>query len=506
MFSIFVLFIFCHSLFAAAQQYAGDIISAYLPTIQRAEVAFFKIPDPTGKNNHLSLINYYSHGTNGQRIVESNIQRAVIVIHGLLRDPWNYENDTLNALAKVTTPGINQDSVAVIAPYFPNGDDKGFAYPWTSGKPANQGSTTNALVWSGSQWSAGANNQYPYTSTNTSAYYVLDTLIQYFDNATLFPNMKQIVLVGHSLGGQMLQRYAIVGPQLSTRSPVVSWVGNPDSLAWLSPDRPLSTADCANYDNYRDGYTNYNQYPMTYGTALVAQGRDALIANFQSKQIAYARGTLDYGDDSSGCSPFTTGQDRNERFFFFIKNWGPTCDNPASRSCDTVDLIPVSHDNGQMFGSPAGLARLFTDNFHGDGSRAYDFGYPRAQFGDDPYPDPSLSGQVAIGNNGTFAGNMTYQGCWTDQIPVTPLALPTLQYDSAQNTVELCTQSCVNAGFSIAGVQNATQCYCGNSLNSQSAVLTVDKSCRKKCPADGTEICGGNNRLSVFSKQFPTFA
>lgn len=78
---------------ATAQQYAGDIISAYLPTISRAEVAFFKIPDPEGSNNDLTLINYYSYGSNGQRIVESNIKRAVIVIHGLLRDPYNYAND-----------------------------------------------------------------------------------------------------------------------------------------------------------------------------------------------------------------------------------------------------------------------------------------------------------------------------------------------------------------------------------------------------------------------------
>lgn len=106
---------------ASAQQYAGDTISAYLPTISGAEVAFFKVPDPTGANNNLTLINYYAHGTNGGRIVESNIKRAVITLHGLLRDPWNYINDTLNALDTVSDPNVNRDSVAVMAPYFPNG-------------------------------------------------------------------------------------------------------------------------------------------------------------------------------------------------------------------------------------------------------------------------------------------------------------------------------------------------------------------------------------------------
>lgn len=62
-----------------------------------AEVAFFKIADPSGFNDELTLVNYYSHGTDGNRIVESKIQRVVIVIPGLLRDCNNYENDVSEA-------------------------------------------------------------------------------------------------------------------------------------------------------------------------------------------------------------------------------------------------------------------------------------------------------------------------------------------------------------------------------------------------------------------------
>ncbi|KXS97308.1 hypothetical protein AC578_10721 [Pseudocercospora eumusae] len=492
---------------ALAQQYAGDIISANLPTIAGTEVAFFKIPDTTGANDHLTLINYYSHGSDGNRIVEANIQRAVIVLHGLLRDPWNYENDMLTALAQAHAgnANISTDSVAVIAPYFTNGADKYTAYPWTEGLKAGQGSTSNALVWSGSQWSAGANNQYPASSTNTSSFFVLDTLISYFDDKTLFPNLKQIVVAGHSMGAQMAQRYASVST-LQTTSPVTYWIGNPNSYAWLSTDRPLSTAACAKYDNYREGYADYDTYgdAMTYGSALVAQGREAIGYNYGQKQIAYARALLDHGDHSTDCAASTTGADRHERFFFFIKAFAPSCTEPAGVNCDTVDLINVSHDNGQMFNSPAGQARLFTDNFYGDGSRAFDFGYPRQQEGDDPYPDPNqvgISGKTITGNwNG-----MTYQGCWTNQAPITPAALPILLYDNAGNSIEGCTSGCQAAGYTIAGVQNSTQCFCGNALNSQSAVLVVDSSCRLPCPGNGFEICGSNGRLSIFSAAFPAF-
>jgi hypothetical protein len=78
---------------ATAQQYEGDVVSANLPTVENAEINFFKIRDPSGGSESLSLINYYSLGTEGKHIEESKIKRAVISIHGLLRDPWNYEND-----------------------------------------------------------------------------------------------------------------------------------------------------------------------------------------------------------------------------------------------------------------------------------------------------------------------------------------------------------------------------------------------------------------------------
>lgn len=114
--------------FTSAQQYAGEVINTTLPSLPGSEIAFFKIPGVydskklQGSTPNLTLINYYSHGRNGKRLVESNIQRAVIVIHGLNRDPGTYQSNMASALNQVTTdPNINQDTVAILSPYFPNG-------------------------------------------------------------------------------------------------------------------------------------------------------------------------------------------------------------------------------------------------------------------------------------------------------------------------------------------------------------------------------------------------
>jgi hypothetical protein len=327
----------------------------------------------------------------------------------------------------------------------------------------------------------------------------LDQIIQYFDNTALFPNMKQIIIAGHSLGAQTVQRYAAIGQPGNTHSPVSYWVANPNSYAWFSYSRPLFTAGCPIYDVYREGYTNFTQYPMTYGVALVNSGRTNILATYNSKAINYGRGTQDLGDDSSNCAPFTTGANRNERFFNFIAAFPPTCADPAGRNCDTVDFVNVGHDAGQMMASPAGQARLFLDNFHGNGSRAYDFGYPRQQAGDDPYPDPALNGTAASVNNNTYAGNMTYWGCWSDQ---TPRSLANLSYTSNANTIELCTSTCAQGNNTIAGMEYGSQCFCGSALGYQATEI-VDSSCSMACPGNSSETCGGINRLSLFSNGRP---
>lgn len=156
----------------------------------------------------------------------------MVIIHGLNRDPQTYISQALSALSQVANSSdINTDSVAIVAPYFLDGDDENIGYPLVDNLRPTQGSITNAPVWDGSTWSAGGPNQYPWTSSkNISSYTVLDQVIQYFDNVTMFPNMKQIVIAGHSLGAQTVQRYAAIGQPGPTNSPVSYWVANPDSF------------------------------------------------------------------------------------------------------------------------------------------------------------------------------------------------------------------------------------------------------------------------------------
>lgn len=91
------------SLLASAQQYAGEKIESSLGAVNGAELAFFKIADPAGGNRKLTLMNYYTHNSTGDRIVETDVKRAVIFIHGLHRHPHDFiQKVSLPSLAGLT--------------------------------------------------------------------------------------------------------------------------------------------------------------------------------------------------------------------------------------------------------------------------------------------------------------------------------------------------------------------------------------------------------------------
>jgi hypothetical protein len=128
---------------ASAQQYAGETIPNKLPKLNNAEIAFWAMKSPTGKN--LTLINYMI-APNNKRQDPAGVQRAVIALHGLQTDPFNYWGSAYGGLqkAKKINPDINDKSVALVAPYFPNGDDKNIGYPFTEGLPPGQGSVCDS--------------------------------------------------------------------------------------------------------------------------------------------------------------------------------------------------------------------------------------------------------------------------------------------------------------------------------------------------------------------------
>ncbi|KAJ3942105.1 uncharacterized protein N0V96_007596 [Colletotrichum fioriniae] len=59
-----------------------------------------------------------------------------------------------------------------------------------------------------------------------------------------------------------------------------------------------------------------------------------------------------------------------------------------------------------------------------------------------------------------------------------------------------CTNACQAAGYSLAGVEYSSECYCDNQLrNTGSAGFD---GCNMLCSGNSSEYCGGSNRINVY--------
>jgi len=88
-----------------------------------------------------------------------------------------------------------------------------------------------------------------------------------------------------------------------------------------------------------------------------------------------------------------------------------------------------------------------------------------------------------------------YTGCYTEATDGRALAEDYFRDDAM--TVEACEAFCSPA-YTIFGVEYAYECYCGDSLEAGS-VLTAETDCNTACGGNATELCGGSNRLNVYT-------
>ncbi|XP_014550496.1 hypothetical protein COCVIDRAFT_31788 [Bipolaris victoriae FI3] len=88
-----------------------------------------------------------------------------------------------------------------------------------------------------------------------------------------------------------------------------------------------------------------------------------------------------------------------------------------------------------------------------------------------------------------------YQGCVGDDGNKRVLGGPSINIVSLEPT--LCGNFCSRSGYTIFGVQFATQCYCGNVL--ATTTMTTPPSCTTPCPGDSNAVCGGFYAMNVYS-------
>ncbi|KAM3508392.1 hypothetical protein MY10362_001195 [Beauveria mimosiformis] len=88
-------------------------------------------------------------------------------------------------------------------------------------------------------------------------------------------------------------------------------------------------------------------------------------------------------------------------------------------------------------------------------------------------------------------------GCWIDgaQGRILDKQLP----DSDELTLQSCAASCAKAGYSIAGAEFHSQCFCDNHIINGGSKANSTDECDTPCSGNSTQNCGGSDRMTIMS-------
>jgi pimeloyl-ACP methyl ester carboxylesterase len=257
------------------------------------------------------------------------IRRALIMVHGTNRNADHY---FATAMAATFLAGALEDTIVVAPHLIINSDPK----------------SENEVVWpgGGDSWRSGGMSP---THADLSSFDVADQLLRMFADRKIFPNMKAIVVTGHSAGGQYVTRYAMANKvHDSLAVPVAYVVANPSSYAWPEAVRPLPVDDAepgaakdgwslspdttahtkfsyGSYDAAAKNCANYNRWPLGLENRsgyTAGMSDDQLKKQLVSRPTTFLVGqvdTLPLGGFDSSCSAMAQGPTRRSRGEAFVK-------------------------------------------------------------------------------------------------------------------------------------------------------------------------------------------
>jgi hypothetical protein len=217
---------------------------------------------------------------------DTAIRTLLVYVHGLHRNAmgyYDYADEAVRAAHEKKT-------TLLIAPQYTNDED--MAALWM-GK--------EFLYWRKAEWKDGYESMHDETRAQPagmSSYEVMDSLIAAVVNSGRFPNLRRVVVAGHSAGGQFVDRYSAISPlpDLLTGVRFRFIVMNPSSYLYPDNLRPAEdgsfvvpdSSGCPGYNRYPKGLTELNTYARTTGAERILQ-------NMLQRDIVFLLG----GDDTN---------------------------------------------------------------------------------------------------------------------------------------------------------------------------------------------------------------
>ena len=271
------------------------------------------------------------------------ITRAVLVLHGRLRNADVYFRSAQTAQA--AAGDVGKTTLMIVPQFLAGVDVDAFHLP------------PDTLRWTLEGWEGGDPALAP---APASSFEALDAILARLADRKLFPNLRQVVVAGHSGGGQVVQRYAIAGKgerALTQQGIGVRYVvANPSSYAYFNNERPEPSiaASCPGFNDWKYGMEGRPAY-------LADPPAAALEQTYVARHVIYLLGTLDTNPDhpalDKSCMAEAEGAYRYARGHAYAATMAARDAGTPNHS--VWDVKGVGHDGDKMLTSSCGLKALF---------------------------------------------------------------------------------------------------------------------------------------------------
>jgi pimeloyl-ACP methyl ester carboxylesterase len=271
-----------------------------------------------------------------------DVTRVVVMLHGLNRNANTYFASAVSAQQAAGDAG--QHSLLLAPQFLADEDIAANALP------------PDMLHWGWNDWSGGrpARGQVP-----ASSFDAIDAILARLADRRIFPHLTQVVLAGHSAGGQVVQRYAVLGNgDAALRAIDVSMryvVANPSSYLYFSADRPVPVSGaCRALNRWKYGFDG-DLPPYASASPALLERR------YATRDVIYLLGGADTDPDlpvlDRSCAAEAQGDNHLDRGLAYFR----TLQSRESEAlAQHLYVVPgVAHDGRRMFASACGLAALF---------------------------------------------------------------------------------------------------------------------------------------------------
>ncbi len=203
-----------------------------------------------------------------------------------------------------------------------------------------------------------------------SAHDVLNQILSTVVDHERFPNLKTVVVCGHSAGGQMAQRYAITSKFRPPRGVEIRFVASgASSYAYLDSGRPRQGKP-VNFGPLEGEllkkFPAYNKWPYGLDDRYRAFRRaqsDYLRDRYATRRVLYLCGSKDNDPNdrsmSTAYGAMLGGRNRLERMKLFYLHLIDVYGEDIRKTHTTGVASGVNHNGFDAYASPMGLKFLF---------------------------------------------------------------------------------------------------------------------------------------------------